>query len=109
MPTTFLVMTDPKELFLLNNISSALLPELGRPAAVPGWGRSRRGAVPRRVAAVGARDDVRLRGGSGGPAAAARRDQPRGVRAAQGGLRAALRAALRGSAVRLARRRPARR
>lgn len=32
MPTTFLVMTDPKELFLLNNISSALLPELGRPA-----------------------------------------------------------------------------
>lgn len=33
MPTTFLVMTDPKELFLLFNISSALLPELGSPAA----------------------------------------------------------------------------
>lgn len=32
MPTTFLVMTDPKELFLLFNISSALLPELGSPA-----------------------------------------------------------------------------
>lgn len=34
MPTTFLVMTDPKELFLFFNISSALLPELGSPAGL---------------------------------------------------------------------------
>lgn len=33
MPTTFLVMTGPKELFLFN-ISSALLPELGSPAGL---------------------------------------------------------------------------
>lgn len=32
MPTTFLVTTDPKELFLLFDISSALLPELRSPA-----------------------------------------------------------------------------
>lgn len=33
MPTTFLVMTGPKELFLFN-ISSALLPELGSPTGL---------------------------------------------------------------------------